>query len=160
MRRAAGSDVALINSGAIRASLPAGPVTMTDLVTALPFENRLVRLRLSGGALRAVLDRSAAIREGGGIRGGFLQVSGLRFTIRKDSTADIHVDGEPLDEEKTYLVGVNDFLADGGDGHAELATAGKAREETRHLVQDLIAEHIRRHSPVDPPPGGRIHIED
>jgi 2',3'-cyclic-nucleotide 2'-phosphodiesterase (5'-nucleotidase family) len=48
------------NPGGIRASLNAGQVNYNDLFRVLPFGNMLVRVTLSGRALREVVERGAA----------------------------------------------------------------------------------------------------
>ena len=74
MRQAAGADLALLNAGAIRASIGPGPVSLADVVTALPFDNRVVLISASGAqveaALRHGLRASASAGRDGG-RGGY-----------------------------------------------------------------------------------------
>lgn len=151
MRDAAGADAALINAGAIRASIKAGEVSLADVVTALPFNNRVVLITVSGAqlesSLRHGLASSAAAGPGAGHGGAFLQVSGISFTVQGGEPADIRVGGAALDPEAEYLVAVNDFLADGGDGFGPwLGRDPGERYETYFLVHDLVAEQIRRQS--------------
>src|SRR5262249_30706318 len=55
MRLAAGSvDVAIANTGGIRAALPAGPITYGRLFEVTPFDNREARLTLTGAELATV----------------------------------------------------------------------------------------------------------
>jgi 2',3'-cyclic-nucleotide 2'-phosphodiesterase (5'-nucleotidase family) len=161
MREAAGADAALINAGAIRESIPAGPVSLADVVTALPFPNHVVLITLTGSQLTAALRHGLAAsaadtRAGHG--GAFLHVSGISFRIERLEPAEICVAGEPLDSEAQYLVAVNDFLADGGDGFGPyLGRSPEERYNTFFQIQDLVAEHLRRHTgPVPSPAGGRI----
>src|SRR5258708_22776228 len=49
------TDVAIINNGGIRADLPAGMLTYGDVFQVDPFQNRLVRLTVSGDLLLAAL---------------------------------------------------------------------------------------------------------
>lgn len=165
MREATGADAALINAGAIRASITAGEVSLADVVSALPFRNRVVLITASGAqieaALRHGLGSSAAAGPGAGRGGSFLQVSGISFTVQGTEPEQIRLGGEPLDPEADYLVAVNDFLADGGDGYGPtLGRAADERYDTFFLIHDLVAEHIRRHSgQVSAPQGGRIRID-
>ena len=55
MREAAGSQVALTNSGGIKTSLGSGPVTLRNLYDILPFENNLVTVDLSGWQLENLI---------------------------------------------------------------------------------------------------------
>ncbi len=147
MREAAGADAALINAGAIRDSIPAGPVSLADVVTALPFPNQVVLITVTGSQLTAALRHgiaaSGAADPGAGHGGAFLQVSGISFRIEGLEPAEIRVAGEPLDPEAQYLVAVNDFLADGGDGFGPYLGRGP-----RGTLQHLLPGQR---------PGGRAH---
>ncbi|MGH9907281.1 MAG: bifunctional metallophosphatase/5'-nucleotidase [Pyrinomonadaceae bacterium] len=126
-RKATNADVALINGGSIRADtiiLP-GTLTKRDLLSILPFKNKVVKLELPGATLRAALEhgvsRSAEDRE----PGGFPQVGGLRFTFDPGRPAgsrvvSVSVNGQPLDDKKRYTLATTNFLAEGGDGYAML----------------------------------------
>ena len=55
-----GADVAVNNSGGgLRADLPAGPLTYGSVFEVMPFDNLLVRLRLTGRQLRQVFSASS-----------------------------------------------------------------------------------------------------
>ena len=115
------ADVAMINSGGIRADLtvePGKPVTMGDLFAIQPFNNELVVMTLTGAQLRDVvlrqLPRTTAPRR-------FAQVSNnFRFVwsqaVDGSSTLNsLTLDGQPLVDTKDYRVVVNNFMAEGGD---------------------------------------------
>lgn len=61
MRAATGAEVALVNRGGLRASLPprasGGKVTLADLFTVQPFGNSLVTITLTGAELLRVLEQ-------------------------------------------------------------------------------------------------------
>src|SRR5206468_1709067 len=63
-RRIARSDVALVNNGGIRADVPAGAVTYGDLYRVQPFQNRLVRLAVTGSVLRDAVEHALARPDG------------------------------------------------------------------------------------------------
>ena len=51
-------DVALSNGGGIRASVPAGEITMNDLYTVFPYGNTVALVTITGEQLLEVLEAS------------------------------------------------------------------------------------------------------
>ena len=120
MRWGAQADIGLVNGGGLRASLPAGAVTRGDLWKIFPFGNTLKRVELSGAAIQKLLEHSVEYVPGS--FGGFMDVSGLTFTLDAAAPAgsrvsNVKVGGEPLDSQRLYQVAINDFTAAGGDGY-------------------------------------------
>jgi 2',3'-cyclic-nucleotide 2'-phosphodiesterase (5'-nucleotidase family) len=156
MRASAHAEVAIHNSGGIRADIPAGKITMEQVYTALPFDDVLVSMDLPGAALLALFERPA-----GRDSRGMLQVSGMN--IHYDAAAAggwkvslVLVGGAPLDPAKTYRVVTNDFLAAGGDGLAEF-------QKGSHIsygedVREVVVDYLMRHSPLAPGTEGRINV--
>lgn len=158
MREQTKADIVLVNGGSIRASISEGPVTMEDLYRALPYEDEILVLQLSGKEIMEALDRSAgAPREGD--FGGFLQVSGLRYVIHEGKAGSVKtgVEGSPLDPEKVYSVAVTTFLAEGGDGYAVFK--GKPARRTEVSTRQLLIEIFRSGKPVSAKTDGRITRE-
>ncbi len=156
MRIKTGTNVAFINGGAIRDSLPAGPITIGDLLKAFPFENYIVTMELYGEQIVEALSTSLTVNMG---EGGFLQMSGL--TVVADSGGNIRgvtVGGEPLDEAALYSVAVPDFLAAGGDGYT-VFTQGLDWVDTGYLVNDYFIEYMQEVGQLTEPEGDRIIIE-
>ena len=130
-RAATGADVALMNGGSIRADeiIGAGALTRRDVLSILPFKNKVVKVEVSGATLRAVLEHGVARSAEDAEPGRFPQVSGLRFSFDARRPAgsrviDLTVNGKPLDEKKTYTLAASDYVAiDGGDGYEMLKTA-------------------------------------
>ena len=149
MRRATRSDVALQNGGGIRGDTqyrPGTAITRKMLLRELPFGDRTVVLRLTGRALRDVLEHAvSAIDEGSGR---FLQVSGLSFAYDPSLPAGsrvmaIEVGGRTLDPQARYTVATNDYLAGGGDGYRALETAEVIIDAAAgRLLVDLVADDI------------------
>lgn len=131
IRDATGADIAIMNSGGIRAALPSGMVTVGDVYTVLPFDNRLVVLTMPGWQVRELLDFSAR-RLG---KGGFAQVSGVKFVIHGNRANYIRVGGTILDSDRDYRVATVDYLYGGGDGYTTFAKA-KRGEETNIVLHD------------------------
>jgi 2',3'-cyclic-nucleotide 2'-phosphodiesterase/3'-nucleotidase/5'-nucleotidase len=141
-RAAGGTDFALMNNGGIRIELPAGPLTWGTLFELQPFGNRLVRLRLSGAALRAAAEhllagpRPIAHLSGASIRYDPARPAGSRvLAIALDSGAELR-------DDEVYTITVNDFLAAGGDGFAMLLEAAE-RVEVGTTDLDALIGYLR-----------------
>jgi 5'-nucleotidase len=131
-----------MNNGGIRIELPAGPLTWGALFELQPFGNRLVRLRLSGAALRAAAEhllagpRPIAHLSGASIRYDPARPAGSRvLVIALDSGAELR-------DNEVYTITVNDFLAAGGDGFAMLLEAAE-RVEVGTTDLDALIGYLR-----------------
>ena len=130
IRRAAGAEIGLQNSGGVRASIPPGPVTLEQVFRVLPFENTVVRCTLTG---REVAELAAFIESRRGGRG-FAQLAGLEL-----GDGGPWIQGEPLDPEKSYRVATNSFVYDGGDGYTHFRDATSGENLGIHLRTAFIA---------------------
>jgi 5'-nucleotidase len=168
-RKALGADVALFNGGSIRADalIGAGELTKRDVLSILPFKNRVVKLEINGATLRAALEhgvsRSAEDKE----PGRFPQVSGIRFSFDASRPAGsrltaVTVNGKPLDEQKTYTLAAPTFIApDGGDGYAMFKGAKLlVQPEQGQIDSDILREAIAGVKAIAPQMDGRIQRQD
>ena len=71
-------NIAMINSGGMRAKSLGNDITMEDLLNVFPYENSIDVMELKGGTIRKVLEKSAKLLspEKPNTGGGFIQVSG------------------------------------------------------------------------------------
>ncbi|WP_280769642.1 bifunctional metallophosphatase/5'-nucleotidase [Salipaludibacillus daqingensis] len=139
------------NGGGIRAALPAGDVTVGELITVQPFGNRLTLLELSGAEIIEALELS--VKDVPGENGGFLHVSGMKFTFDSSQPAGERVQtvevkqGEEyvaLEMDEMYVTAMNNFTATGGDGYSVF---GEAYDEGRGtIVGDTDWEILRNHA--------------
>ena len=128
------ADVALVNGGGMRTSLPRGEVSFSTAYKVLPFANVLIESRLSGRQMLEVLEDAVANHlDSNGSDGSHPYAAGLRWDLdmsqpRGSRFANVEiksrVDGEwqALDAATTYTLVTSDFLAMGGDGYRTLAT--------------------------------------
>ena len=58
-------DIAWNNAGAVRQPIPAGPVSYSSVVDAVPFNEALIVMRISARGLRQMLAHAAAGCGGG-----------------------------------------------------------------------------------------------
>ncbi|WMJ83893.1 5'-nucleotidase C-terminal domain-containing protein [Oscillospiraceae bacterium LTW-04] len=145
MRVESGAQIALINSGAIRDSIPAGEITKGNIINVLPFGNYIVTKKLNGSNLRAALE--SAVKALPEENGAFLQVSGLSFTVDAAASPggrikNVMIDGKPLDIATEYVVATNDFLAAGGDDFPMLGKSKTINEFA--ALDETLMRHINR----------------
>jgi 5'-nucleotidase len=164
-RLSTGADVALMNGGSIRADelIKAGPLTRRDILSILPFKNKVVKVEVSGAVLREMLEHGVARSAEDAEPGRFPQVSGVRFTFDARRPAgsrivDLRINGKPLDEKKMYTLAASDYIAiDGGDGYAMLKTARVLiPRERAQFDSDLVQAAIVKQKVVAPKTDGRI----
>jgi len=152
------ADVGLVNNGGIRTGLPGGQVTYGQLFEVEPFQNRLVRVTVSGAVLREALEHALAGSAPDA------HVSGVQvwYDPRRPEGKRIHqvrmFNGKSLDAKRTYTLAVPDFLAEGGGGYAMLT--GAPRVDAGVVDLDALIGYLGViHQPVEPPTDERFHNE-
>jgi 5'-nucleotidase len=122
------ADLAIQNSGGLRADLSAGPFTYGELFEVLPFDNILVTLQITGAQVKKIFELALVDNR-------VFQVSGVKVYYRSTPKPGVtpsakfnfdeytHVvdyletsSGQRFDDKKTYTLVWNDFLTNGGNG--------------------------------------------
>ena len=157
-----GIEIAIQNGGGIRASIDAGPVTMGEVLTVLPFQNTLSTFQVSGATVVEALENGVSQLEDGA--GRFPQVAGMTYAFDPKAPAgsrvsDVMVGGAPIEMEKVYGVVSNNFVRNGGDGYAMFKDAANAYDFGPDLA-DVTAEFIASKGPFTPYTDGRITIKE
>ncbi len=153
MRKAAGTEIALVNGGSIRGSIEEGAVTLEDIWRVFPYDTQLAQVELSGGEIEKVLGHSVGL--GPGLTGGFLQLSGLSFVIGPSGPEDIRIQGNPLERERYYSMAITDFMLAGGDGYSHFQK-GRNRLLRPFLIRDLLLDYLKENKEISPTVEGRI----
>lgn len=121
-RDAAGTDIAFMNGGGLRKSLYKGGVTVGDIWEINPFGNTIVTFSVSGKTLKEMLVNNVKMgyeKKKSGDSPEILDVSGLTYSYdpRKlesgeDVLADVKVNGYEAEDDKTYSIATNNFVAE------------------------------------------------
>ena len=164
MRQAVDADIAITNGGGIRSNalFPAGEIKLRDVLGWLPFSNVVVKVRMTGAAVRAALEHGVGQVENQG--GRFPQVSGLAYVFSPARPAgsriiSVTVGGRPLDPNAAYTLATNDFMRDGGDGYTMVRDAEVIVSAAGGPVMSTaVAEAIKRAQTINPRIEGRITI--
>ena len=176
-------DLALANGGGIRASIPAGKISMNTLYTVFPYGNTVALVTITGEQLLEVLEASTFCTPTA--IGGFPQVAGMEYTVNiavpyengeqypnstyyapanPGSRVTINsVNGKPFDPAANYTVVVNSFQAEGGDTYYAL-TQGSFVHDTAIVDADALISYVDAMNGVIgeeyAEPQGRIKIVD
>lgn len=180
----AGADIAIVNGGGIRVSIPAGDITLQNILSVHPFGNSLCVIEVSGQTILDALEWGA--RSVPGECGGFPQVSGLTYEIRSDIDSpcvadendmfvtikgerrvqNVLVNGQPIDPAKMYtLAGHNYMLLERGDGFTMFGGAKLLQDRVKldnQVLIDYITESLGGvigEAYADPYGEGRIVIK-
>ena len=155
------SDIGFLNSGGVRNNIYKGNVTVGDILTILPFSNKVVQLTVPG---RDILDTiEYGMKNLPNNSGKFLQVSGLKFKVYDNIPSPVKVDdfdnyvkiegerrvfdvfvgNEKLDINKNYTVSLPDFMAEGGDGYT-MFTNYKVTNDSQGFISDICKNFIQK----------------
>lgn len=107
----------LMSGGAIRASLEAGPITYSDVLTVQPFSNTVGFAEMKGQEIIDYLNVVANMTPGSG---GYPQFANIYFKLNDGKVSDVVIGGEKMDMNKTYRFSLPSFNAKGGDGYPDI----------------------------------------
>jgi len=158
-----GMTIAITNGGGLRSSIDAGPVSMGEVLSVLPFQNTVATFQLKGSDLLAALENGLSqIEEGAGR---FPQVSGMKYSFDRSKPAGSRIvsvevkEGDafvPLDPEKTYGIVSNNYMRAGGDGYAVFAKSAVNPYDFGPNLELVVADYLAAHRPYKPATDGRI----
>lgn len=103
-----GTDMALVQSGGIRADLTDGDITLRDIYSILPYENRIIPVRLSGRSIRRLIEKAVSDGEDAAL-------AGVEVTS-SDEGLIITIDGVRLDDSRDYTIALSEYVTSGGGG--------------------------------------------
>jgi 5'-nucleotidase/UDP-sugar diphosphatase len=157
-----GTQISIQNGGSIRTGIPAGDISLGQVIDVMPFGNTVVVLNVTGAQVREALENGVSQVETGA--GRFPQVGGMRYTWNPSAAVGsriLSVDIKsgsgysPIDPNASYKMAVTNFLVNGGDGYTVLGR-GTNRYDTGFIDSDALAEFITANSPVNPQVEGRV----
>ena len=175
LREHSGAQFAYINGNGFYGDIPAGEITLNDLLEVHPYNDIIETFSLTGADLVAVLEQAVmniALNEAGQVRrddtsGNFLQISGVRFSAdpaREPGERIVSVEirnaageYEALDPDAVYRIIGNDYIRKGGEGHSVLAGKSFDLQADDYVDYLLTMDYIAAFSPVSPALEGRIN---
>ncbi|HKJ44497.1 MAG TPA: 5'-nucleotidase [Balneolales bacterium] len=140
-------DISVITNSSIKYRLPRGNITMRMVYDIMPYNNKLVILKLNGRQIKDMADEIA--------RSGGEPVSGIRMNIKDGKATDILIGRHILNDQQIYTVATNDYMANGGGDLAALWNP-ISRYDKQLSIRKAIEEYINDRSVVTPITDGRV----
>lgn len=146
------ADMAILNIGGMRSSMPEGVVTVGDIYKISPFENSLVVVELKGNHLIELMENIASV-------GGEAVSKEVTLKIGEGGKVlEAKINGEAIDKKKTYRIVTIDYLAQGNDRMVALAKASKTHE-LGIMLRDAAMDFVRKSRTIDSSLDNRITIQ-
>lgn len=127
------ADVALYNSGGIRAEISAGDLTVGDVYAVYPFDNVLSVATLKGKDLKKLFEYVAS-------SGGLPINKEVRMVISGNKVKSVTVNGKTINDNQTYTVATIDYLMNLRRYGLENATD---RRDASEIIRDYFVAYFR-----------------
>lgn len=182
-----GAQIAFMNPGGIRSDLifaksgseaVDGIVTFAEAFNVQPFSNILMTIPMTGQQVIDVLKQQC---QPAGVSRPFLHLgvsAGFTYDLAKTfglvdhdnnpgtaavnsctsiAVTNVQLNGVPLDPSATYLVTINNFLADGGDNFTVFRQVNPALRIGGGIDLDELNNYLATEGPIDPPGTNRVN---
>ncbi len=153
------AQIALINSGSLRADLNAGPLTFGDITSTFPFKNELTEMDLSGKDLRNLMEHGASLTNG------ILQMSQgaeMHYMPQKPAgkrVVSFTINGKEIADTETYHVATTTFLALGGDGFLAFKEGKNVQVRAGHNMSDVVIDYLKSGHKIVPAQVNEMRVE-
>lgn len=151
-------DFAVYNYGGIRAALPAGDVSMGDVLDVAPFENKICFGTLRGADVLELFQQFM-------LKGPHGVSHGVQIVFDKDlKLISATINGKPIDPDSSYRFTTIDYVAHGNDGMTAFKKKTDYKEHlrpednSREIIIDYFKEKSSRGELIAPKLEGRIRI--
>ncbi len=172
------SQIALINGGSIRAGLPGEAVSLRSIYDALPYDDELFVVEMSGKTLWDALENGVSSYHE--TSGKFLQVAGITYSFNLSQPVGSRIqnillpNGDFVNKGLNYKVVINRYLAQASDGYTMLNLLNPTYSKASNVkiitrlstasTRDALLHYIKKYqdpqNPLIPDSASRITINN
>ena len=127
------ADVAVYNSGGVRANISKGDVTLGDVYAVYPFDNVLSLITIKGSKLKALLNK---------VPGSLYVNAGVKIVKSGNSITTMTVGGKTINDNQNYTVATIDYISD-NDGYTSIFNGYSNREDSVEMIRDYFGEYFK-----------------
>lgn len=149
IKKAGNSEIAIINGGSIRTTIPNGPITLRSLLELYPYDGNLVTMNLKGSDLIDTMENAFNLKNTA-----LGRFSGLKITADMSKPLNQRIlsivttsDGLKIKPDKYYKVVTNDYLAAGGSNYLALTKGTDLK--TGPKIQQVLEFLFRSHKTIN-----------
>lgn len=153
-------DFAVYNIGGIRSAFAEGDVTYGDVVDVAPFDNKIYFLTLSGKVVNELFAQIAST-------GGEGVSHGVELAIdKKGRLLSAKINGNEVDENRSYRVATLDYLAQGNDKMlafkkgTDVNAPSSEDNNVRFIIMKYMGRLMQEGIAADAKIEGRITVND
>lgn len=173
--QANGAQIAFMNPGGIRSDLiyaksgnelVDGVVTFAEAFNVQPFSNILMTIPMTGAQIEVVLRQQCQPLTASrpflhlGVSAGFTYDLSKTIVAGKCTSitvSNIKLNGVALNPAATYIVTINNFLADGGDNFTVFRQVSPALRVGGGIDLDELNNYLASEGPINPPGTNRVN---
>ena len=135
-------DGVVLNHGGIRSVLRAGDVTMGSAYEIMPFENSIVVVEITSEDVRAMFEYLKT--------GKAHPISNMQLILNSENElASATLNGNAIEDGKTYFIATNDYLQQGGDGMV-FFTNPKSTTILDYKMRSILIDHFTKQDTIAP----------
>ena len=128
------ADVAVYNTGGVRANISKGNVTLGDVYAVYPFDNVLSIVTITGSKLKKLMYK---------VPNSLYVNAGVKIIAQESGWVDsITINGKSIDNNKNYTVATIDFISD-NDGYTEIFSNPTKRTDSVEIIRDYFGEYFK-----------------
>ena len=144
-------DFVMMNAGSLRASISKGVVTVQNVFSLMPFENKLVVVKLSGEKVKMLFDYFIKKKRPHPLSKNVqLVVNGEAYKVR--------INRVPFDENRSYFILTNDYLQNGGGG-MDFFTDPEELIDLDYKVRDAILDYFYKQDVLEAKLDNRVIVK-
>lgn len=130
-------DIVLLNHGGIRSILSKGNITTRTAFQIMPFENSVVVTGLKGTSVKDMITYLQKAKRAH-------PISGMSITLNDNfELLDAKINGETIDDNKTYYVATNDYLYNGGD-NMSFFKQGDSLYILNYKIRNVLIDYFKK----------------
>ncbi|MGB9695982.1 MAG: bifunctional metallophosphatase/5'-nucleotidase [Ignavibacteria bacterium] len=147
------SDIGFLNSGGIRGNIKKGDIKVKDIWEINPFDNTIVVVTVKGNLLKQMMENYLRKIQTGDSRlsndnllvsGVYVEYSSQKLNQNVDFIEKFLVNGTPLDENISYTIATNNYVASQTEKYFSLTPEQIKIEDTNIIMRDYILEYIEQ----------------
>lgn len=148
-------DFVILNHGGIRSIISKGNISARTAFEVMPFENSVVVTAIKGTQVLEMMTYLSKAKRAHPVS------RQVQLTLNKDfEIVNAAINGNPIDETKTYYVATNDYLYNGGDSMTFFQPS-ESLYVLDYKIRNVLIDYFKKKDTINPKKDNRfIQLKD